>query len=155
MQRLLLPIICAVTLLTWFGCSQESTPPELTGRPNILFLLADDQRADTIAAWGNDHIQTPHLDSLAASGFSFLSNYNMGANGGAVCVPSRAMINTGLAFFRVGNDMAGKRTLPELLQENSCCCFCSLNMFYFLNCINSQFELAIVGIEHGQIECRF
>ena len=33
--------------------------------PNILFLFADDQRPDTIAAWGNEHIETPHLDRLA------------------------------------------------------------------------------------------
>ncbi len=31
-------------------------------RPNIVFLFADDQRADTIAAHGNPHIQTPNLD---------------------------------------------------------------------------------------------
>ena len=31
-------------------------------RPNIVFLFADDQRADTIGAWGNAHIRTPHLD---------------------------------------------------------------------------------------------
>ena len=40
-------------------------------RPNILFLFADDQRADTIAAHGNPHIQTPHLDRLSQEGFSF------------------------------------------------------------------------------------
>ena len=43
-------------------------------RPNILFLFADDQRADTIGAWGNAHIRTPHLDSLVARGFSFRGN---------------------------------------------------------------------------------
>ncbi|MEO2014173.1 MAG: sulfatase-like hydrolase/transferase, partial [Fuerstiella sp.] len=40
-------------------------------RPNIIFLFADDQRADTIGAHGNPHIQTPNLDKLAAGGFSF------------------------------------------------------------------------------------
>ena len=33
-------------------------------RPNVLFLLTDDQRPDTIAALGNPHIKTPHLDAL-------------------------------------------------------------------------------------------
>ena len=37
-------------------------------RPNIVFLFADDQRADTIGAWGNDHIVTPNLDRLVAEG---------------------------------------------------------------------------------------
>lgn len=58
-------------------------------RPNILFLFADDMRADTIAAHGNPHIRTPYLDSLAASGFSFRANYSFGGNSGAVCVPGR------------------------------------------------------------------
>ena len=64
-------------------------------RPNILFLFADDQRADTIAAHGNPHIQTPHLDSLAEEGFCFLRNYCAGSFSGAVCVASRAMLMTG------------------------------------------------------------
>jgi arylsulfatase A-like enzyme len=44
-------------------------------KPNVLFLFADDMRADTIAAHGNSHIRTPNLDSLAARGFSFHGNY--------------------------------------------------------------------------------
>ena len=31
---------------------------------NVLFLFSDDQRADTIHALGNPHLETPHLDSL-------------------------------------------------------------------------------------------
>ena len=34
-------------------------------RPNVLFLFTDDQRQETIRAWGNDKIETPHLDRLA------------------------------------------------------------------------------------------
>ena len=64
-------------------------------RPNILFLFADDQRADTIGAWGNPHIRTPHLDRLVARGFSFRGNYCFGGNSGAVCIPSRAMLMSG------------------------------------------------------------
>ena len=61
-------------------------------KPNVIFLFADDQRADTIAALGNPHIKTPNLDSLVRRGFSFRSNYIFGGNSGAVCVPSRAML---------------------------------------------------------------
>jgi len=87
-------------------------------RPNILFLFADDQRADTLGAWGNPHIQTPNLDRLIESGFSFRTNYNLGGNSGAVCVPSRAMVNSGKAYFRIKNDLSDTRILPELLKEN-------------------------------------
>ena len=87
-------------------------------RPNVLFILADDQRADTIGAHGNPHIRTPHLDRLAARGFSFRRNYVFGGNSGAVCVPSRAMIMTGKTWFQVdAPTLKGERLLPELFGE--------------------------------------
>src|SRR4029434_1264783 len=39
-------------------------------RPNVLLLLADDMRADSVAALGNPDIQTPHLDALVRQGFA-------------------------------------------------------------------------------------
>lgn len=86
--------------------------------PNILFLLADDQRPDTVAAYGNSHIRTPNLDRLVAGGFSFRRNYCLGSGGGAVCVPSRAMIHSGRAYFNVDSRMSGVKIMPELLREN-------------------------------------
>ncbi len=86
--------------------------------PNILFLLADDQRPDTVSAWGNPHIQTPNLDRLVAEGFSFRRAYCMGSDNGAVCVPSRAMLATGKAYTRLTRDIAGERTLGQVLGEN-------------------------------------
>ncbi len=91
----------------------EPPPP----RPNILFLFADDQRADTIRAWGNELIDTPSLDRLAAEGWSFRRNYVFGSNSGAVCVPSRAMVLTGRSWMRSPNRMEGVPTLPRLLES--------------------------------------
>lgn len=85
---------------------------------NVLFLFADDQRPDTISAHGNRYIETPNLDRLVANGYSFRSNYCLGAQGGAVCVPSRAMLNTGKSFFKIPMDMDGHTTLPQLLGQN-------------------------------------
>ncbi len=89
----------------------------LASRPNILFLFADDQRADTVAAWGNPHLQTPHLDRLAAEGFSFRNNYCFGSNSGAVCVPSRAMLMSGRTWFNVPHTLAGVVTFPERFRQ--------------------------------------
>ncbi|MBI1903801.1 MAG: sulfatase-like hydrolase/transferase [Planctomycetia bacterium] len=69
--------------------------------PNVVFLLADDQRPDTIAALGNKHIQTPALDRLVESGFVFRHAYCMGSTVGAVCLPSRTMIMTGRTLFHL------------------------------------------------------
>jgi arylsulfatase A-like enzyme len=88
-------------------------------KPNILILLADDQRADTIGAHGNPHIKTPNLDALAAAGFSFRCNYCFGGNSGAVCVPSRAMLMSGKNWFRVDTaSLNGAKLLPEHLQDH-------------------------------------
>jgi len=106
------------------GAAAAAMPAGLQGgnisrkRPNILFLLADDQRSDSIGAYGNEHITTPNIDKLVAQGFSFRRNYCLGSNGGAVCVPSRAMINSGRAYFNVDSTMKGVKIMPELLREN-------------------------------------
>ena len=86
--------------------------------PNVLLLFADDQRPDTISAHGNPYIRTPNLDRLVARGFSFRRAYCLGAQGGAVCVPSRAMLNTGKSYFRIPMDMRGETTLGQLLGQN-------------------------------------
>ncbi len=96
----------------------SAAEPASGNRPNILFLFSDDQRADTIAAWGNPHIQTPNLDAVARSGCSFRGNYCFGGNSGAVCVPSRAMLHTGRNWFHVQNDMSDAETLGSLLGQN-------------------------------------
>lgn len=98
-----------------FVNSQENQPNQ---KPNILFLFADDQRADTIGAHGNKHIKTPNLDRLVSGGFSFMNNYVFGGNSGAVCVASRAMLMSGKVWFRVDNNLKNARMLPEILQEN-------------------------------------
>lgn len=87
-------------------------------RPNVLFLLADDQRADTIAAWGNKHIKTPNIDSIVQRGFSFRNHYCFGSNSGAVCLPSRAMLMSGKTWLQIKNDLSGVETLPERLSKS-------------------------------------
>jgi len=57
---------------------------------NVLFILADQLRADCLGAAGNDVIRTPHLDALAADGVLFRNCYNQTSP----CGPSRACINT-------------------------------------------------------------
>ena len=63
--------------------------------PNIVFIFSDDQTYESIGAYGLTEVKTPNLDRLAERGVSFTHAYNMGAWGGAVCVASRAMLNSG------------------------------------------------------------
>lgn len=61
-------------------------------RPNILFILTDQQRYDTLACYGNDWLQAPNLNTLADESFVFDAAYVTQP----VCTPARASIMTGL-----------------------------------------------------------
>src|SRR5712691_8280393 len=85
-------------------------------RPNVLFLVTDDQRADTIAALGNGVIKTPNLDKLVQRGFVFRNAYCMGSTVGAVCNPSRHMLLSGKALYHYkAKDATG--TMGEVLRR--------------------------------------
>ena len=63
----------------------------MTNRPNIVFIITDQQRYDTIAALGFDHMITPNLDKLAARGTTFENMYITSPS----CAPSRASLFSG------------------------------------------------------------
>ncbi len=107
-----------VVLLAGMTACAEAPEPAADKPLNVLFLFADDQHHDTIGAWGNTRIQTPNIDRLVEQGFSFRNNYNFGGNSAAVCLPSRAMLNSGRYYFRVPNDLEGAKLMPEFLREN-------------------------------------
>src|ERR671937_2871931 len=60
-------------------------------RPDILFIMTDQQRFDTIAALGNSHIYTPNIDRLVRRGITFSNAYSTCP----VCVAARYTIRTG------------------------------------------------------------
>ena len=83
-------------------------------RPNVVFVLADDQRFDTIHALGNPEIVTPNLDQLVGRGFAFANAYCQGGMQPAVCVPSRTMLLTGRSLFRIPDPKAKTYDGPTL-----------------------------------------
>jgi choline-sulfatase len=86
-------------------------------KPNILLIITDDQSIDTINALGNKAISTPNLDRLAHSGMAFTHVFNQGSWSGAVCAPSRQMINTGRNLHLTGFSPKSKQTSHPLLGE--------------------------------------
>jgi len=77
--------------------------------PNVLFVMTDQQRFDTIAALGNDHIYTPNLDRLAARGVTFTNGYSTCP----VCVPARYTIRSGCEPLSTGIFTNGARRNPD------------------------------------------
>lgn len=64
-------------------------------RKNVILILSDQQRRDTIAAYGEglcDIVKTPNIDRLAAEGMKFNNAYTTSA----ICAPARASVMTGL-----------------------------------------------------------
>ncbi len=84
-------------LLCWFLFGASHLPSSTANeRPNIIILLADDMGFSDIGCYGSE-IETPTLDSLAASGLRFTQFYNM-----ARCCPTRASLLTGLYPHQAG-----------------------------------------------------
>ena len=106
-----LPVVLAV-----LACGDLVTAE----RPNIVFLLTDDQRADTLGCMGNTIIRTPHIDRLGREGVIFDNAFVTTA----ICMTNRACIFTGQYAARHGiNDFRTElspgqlaRTYPGLLK---------------------------------------
>ena len=69
-------------------------------RPNFLFLLTDDQTFRALGTTGGLEVRTPNLDLLAKRGMLFTRCFNQGGWSGAVCIPSRMMLNTGQTLWK-------------------------------------------------------
>jgi arylsulfatase A-like enzyme len=113
--RRFLPLLFVGYLLAHAVAAAAPVP-----RPNILLVLADDMRADSIGALGNRAIRTPHLDRLVARGLALTNAYCLGGNSGAVCTPSRNMLLSGQAFFRWGGKPvapAGPPNVPSTFKD--------------------------------------
>jgi arylsulfatase A-like enzyme len=91
MHRLLLT---ALVLLLGRGkilAAAANPAAPAAARPNILFVIADQWRAQALGYAGDPNVRTPHLDSLAAGSVNFVN----AVSGISVCCPARASILTG------------------------------------------------------------
>jgi len=84
--------------------------PQNAGRPmNIVVLVIDDTRWDSIGAAGNRIVHTPRLDALAADGIRF----TQARVATSICMTSRASLLTGQYMSRHGIDRFGKQLTPD------------------------------------------
>lgn len=87
----------------------------MSTRPNILFIFTDQQSFRALNCAGNSHLQTPHMDSLAANGIRLENCYCPAP----VCGPSRSAIATGRMPHEAGviiNNQAPDPNLPTIDQ---------------------------------------
>lgn len=74
------------------ACTRGKAPAGPSARPNVLFILTDDQRWDQLGCEGHPYLKTPHLDRLAAEGARFQNMFVTTS----LCSPSRASYLSGL-----------------------------------------------------------
>lgn len=67
-------------------------------RPNIIFLMTDDQNVRSLGCYGAPGVKTPNIDALAADGVTFDRHYDTTA----ICMACRATVMTGLLEYRHG-----------------------------------------------------
>ena len=90
-------------------------------KPNVIFILTDDQGYGDFSCTGNPYLKTPAMDAIKNEG-TFFSNFHVSA----VCAPTRASIMTGRYNYRTGvsgvnkstvNMYADETTMAEYLKE--------------------------------------
>lgn len=91
-------LLLATAFAGRWAVAQGATQEAGADRPNVVFLLTDDQRADALGYAGNALIQTPNLDALARRGVSFKNAYVTTS----ICAVSRASILSGQYARRHG-----------------------------------------------------
>lgn len=79
--------LVVLAMALWLPCCHAIA----TERPNIVFILADDLGYGDLGCYGQQLIQTPRLDQMAAEGLRFTDFYA----GSTVCAPSRSVLMTG------------------------------------------------------------
>src|SRR4051812_1301226 len=117
--------LLTVIFLASFGQLAAADTAGAATKPNVLFFFWDDQRADTIAALGNQHIRTPNIDRLVRAGVSFRRAYMMGGMQGATCTPSRAMLLSGMSLFHIDEKLMRDETWPAVFGRSGYTTFIS------------------------------
>jgi arylsulfatase A-like enzyme len=123
------PIVCGLLLALFLASGSQAAD-----KPNVVFILTDNQGAWTLGCYGNPDIRTPNIDRLAAEGVLFTRAFSSNA----VCSPARATFLSGLIPSQHGvhcfldgkymmgpeayNTLAEFRTLPKILAENGYVC---------------------------------
>jgi len=100
------------------ACSSKNNEENISDRPNIIYIMADDHAINAISAYGSKLIQTPNIDRIANEGMLFRNCFVTNS----ICAPSRAVLLTGkyshLNGLRDNRDAfdGSQVTFPKLLQ---------------------------------------
>lgn len=124
MNSIIFSALGAGLLLSSCGALQKQE--NISKKPNIIYILADDLGYGDVSYQGQQKFKTPNIDQLAAEGLVFSQHYS----GSTVCAPSRSALmtgqHTGHTFVRGNREVqpegqvplpAGTQTVARLLQQ--------------------------------------
>ena len=114
MKPVILSIYLLLLLASLPSLAAPGDPAPAT-RPNIIFLLTDDQRDNTLGAMGHPFVQTPNLDRLMRDSVRFRNTYIAEP----VCAPSRVSFFTGMHERVHGVGFSSSYDLTEAQWERS------------------------------------
>lgn len=97
------------------ACRSSADQANSNSSPNVIFIMADDLGYGDLGCYGQQRINTPNIDRLAAEGMRFTQHYA----GSPICAPSRCVLmtgkHTGQAYVRFNRQVKpfGQLPLPE------------------------------------------
>jgi arylsulfatase A-like enzyme len=107
-MRNLIAIRVLIVVAGFLPACKNNTPQVSEKKPNIIFILTDDQRWDALGFASNSIIKTPYMDKLAGSGLYFKNAFVTTS----ICAASRAALFTGL-YERTHNYTFGQPPLDN------------------------------------------
>ena len=115
------PVYLLLLLISYTGCQQDGHKNKQSGaeRPNVIYILTDQWRTQSLGYAGNPDIQTPYLDALAEESVNFIHAVSVTP----VCTPHRAALLTGrfpTTTGMIANDIylpSEELTMAELYKD--------------------------------------
>ena len=102
-----LPIVFLLLIgLLGSGCVEE--------KPNIIYLMSDDQNVGSVGCYGNPEVLTPNMDKIAEKGILFNRHYNTTS----ICMASRASVFTGMYEYKTGTNFSHGDMKPEVWEKS-------------------------------------
>jgi arylsulfatase A-like enzyme len=130
-------LLSLVAIASGFSSNAQST------KPNIIYILTDQQSANAMSNAGSAELNTPAMDVLAKDGISFTKAYCTLP----LCSPSRASMMTGLMPHETGNNANGV-ALPDSIKPHTLPFF--LKEHGYQTYYGGKWHLASYSISEGQ-----
>lgn len=115
MMKLKFLVLVALCLISIAGGAPKDRPiGQAQDRPNIIYLMADDQNFGSVGIYGNSEVLTPNMDKLGTDGVVFDRHYNTTS----ICMASRANVMTGMYEYKTGTNFGHGDMTTEIWEKS-------------------------------------